>query len=83
MTYNDDEVQQQLCDYLKRHTGTDLEIDLDQNLAEQLSLDSLKVFNLIMEIEDEFDISIPINLLADTNTVRELAQLISKIKSES
>ena len=36
-----------------------------------------------MEIEDAFDISIPINALADVQTVHELACLIAKIKSAS
>jgi len=35
-----------------------------------------------MEIEDEFDISVPINALADVQTVQELANLITRIKSE-
>jgi acyl carrier protein len=36
-----------------------------------------------MEIEDEFDISVPINVLADVNTVHDLADVIYKIKSAS
>jgi acyl carrier protein len=36
-----------------------------------------------MEIEDEFDISVPINVLTDVHTVQDLASLIFKIKSES
>ena len=36
-----------------------------------------------MEIEDEFDISVPINVLTDVNTVQDLANLIFKIKSQS
>ena len=36
-----------------------------------------------MEIEDEFDISVPINALADVRTVRDLTDLIHKIKSAS
>jgi acyl carrier protein len=39
--------------------------------------------NLIMEIEDTFDISIPINALTDIQTVGELADLVYKIKSEA
>jgi acyl carrier protein len=36
-----------------------------------------------MEVEDAFDISIPINALADVQTVRELVDLVHKIKSAS
>jgi acyl carrier protein len=34
-----------------------------------------------MEIEDEFDISVPLNALADVQTVHELTNLIHKIRS--
>jgi acyl carrier protein len=34
-----------------------------------------------MEIEDEFDISVPINALADVQTVHEFANLIERIEA--
>jgi acyl carrier protein len=34
-----------------------------------------------MEIEDEFDISVPINALADVQTVHELVNLIQRIEA--
>jgi acyl carrier protein len=37
--------------------------------------------NLVMEIEDEFDISVPLNALADVQTVHELTNLIHQIRS--
>lgn len=82
MTNSNDDILRQLCDHLKQQSGSKVKIDPDKNLVEQLSLDSIKVLNLIMEIEDEFDITIPINALADINTVRELAELVGKIKSQ-
>ena len=80
MTDNQDNVLQQLCNHLKHNAGYDVELHVDESLVEQLSLDSVKVLNLIMEIEDEFDVTIPINALADINTPRELANIISKLQ---
>jgi len=80
MTNNND-VLQLLCDHLRHKAGYDMDIHVDESLVEQLSLDSVKVLNLIMEIEDEFDVTIPINALADINTVRELADIISNLKN--
>ena len=51
------------------------------DLIHQLAIDSVKLLNLVMEIEDEFDISVPLNALADVQTVQELANLIHRIKS--
>ncbi|MCB1984768.1 MAG: acyl carrier protein [Burkholderiales bacterium] len=78
---NYDEIMRLLCDRLSSLTNSEVTITADTNLISELSIDSIKLLNLIMEIEDTFDISIPINALADVQTVHELASLISKIKS--
>ena len=78
---NYDEIIQLLCDRLSSLTTSEVTITAETNLISELSIDSIKLLNLIMEIEDTFDISIPINALADVQTVHELANLISKIKS--
>lgn len=78
--YND--VLQKLCRHLKQITAPDVEITPATDLINQLAIDSVKLLNLIMEIEDEFDITVPINALADVQTVHELASLIHQIKSK-
>lgn len=79
--YND--TLQQLCQRLENFTSSDTDISPDMSLVNQLAIDSIKLLNLIMEIEDTFDISVPINALVDVQTVRDLADLIHKIKTES
>lgn len=79
--YND--ILQLLCNRLETISNTDVAITPDLSLIDQLSIDSIKLLNLIMEIEDTFDISVPINALADVQTVSDLAGLIHRIKSES
>jgi len=83
MRHDNEKTLQQLCAYLRQHGGSDNVINPDEGLVEQSNLDSVKTLNLIMEIEDEFDITIPINELTDIHTVRELAQLIDRIKAPS
>jgi acyl carrier protein len=80
---NYNEILQLLCKRLENISNTDIAITPDLSLIDQLSIDSIKLLNLIMEIEDTFDISVPINALADVQTVRDLAELIHRIKSES
>ena len=50
----------------------------DTELTGELALDSLKVMDLVLAVEDRFDISIPINALADVRTVGDLASTIRK-----
>lgn len=80
---NYNEIIELLCDRLGSLADSEVSITAETNLISELSIDSVKLLNLIMEIEDAFDISIPINALADVQTVHELASLISKIKSAS
>ena len=58
------------------------EITADADLTADLSLDSLKVMEVLVEIEDRFDISVPINIISDIRTVRDLVLQIQKLLAE-
>jgi acyl carrier protein len=59
-----------------------------QQLAEEtdmiadLGLDSLKVMKIVENVEDSFDISIPLNILPEVRTVGDFAAQIQKITEE-
>ena len=46
-----------------------------------LSIDSLAVMDIIMELEDRFDVFIPINTVAEIHTVDELADAILRLQA--
>lgn len=48
-------------------------------ISKDLSIDSLAVMDMIMELEDRFDVSIPMNVVAEIHTVDELADTILKL----
>jgi len=58
-------------------------IDENTGLTSELALDSLKVMDLVVAVEDQFDISVPINALAEIRTVGEFASLIQKCAGEN
>ncbi|MEE9422730.1 MAG: acyl carrier protein [Gammaproteobacteria bacterium] len=51
----------------------------DSELVTELGLTSLQVMELIEQLEDHFDISIPLNILPDIRTVRDLAEQLEKL----
>lgn len=53
-------------------------VDEDTELAGELRLDSLQIMNLLLAIEDRFDVSIPVNVLADVRTLGDLARQIEQ-----
>lgn len=54
-------------------------VDDTTQLVAELGLSSLQVMELIEQLEDEFDISIPLNLLPDMNTAQEMAQRLAEL----
>jgi len=54
-------------------------IDEDTGLQSDIGMASLQVMELVLEIEDEFDISFPLNRLPDIQTVRDLTQEVIKV----
>ena len=41
-----------------------------------LTVDSLTIMDLIMELEDRFDVTIPMNVVAEIRTIGQLAQTV-------
>ena len=66
-----------------RHHKTGKTIQADTDIAAELDLDSLAVMDVIMELEDSMDISIPLNLIPDIKTVGDLAGTIGQLKEET
>jgi acyl carrier protein len=48
--------------------------------ADDLELDSLTVMDLVANIEDEWDINMPLNLLPDLETVGQVADAVARLK---
>lgn len=54
-------------------------VDGDTHLAGELGLDSAQVMDLIMEIEDRLDISIPIAAIAEAHTLDQLCASVRRV----
>jgi acyl carrier protein len=51
----------------------------DADLAQAADLDSADVMDLVMEIEDRLDISIPVETMAQARTINELCAGIARL----
>ncbi|MCB1704323.1 MAG: hypothetical protein KDI17_05640 [Halioglobus sp.] len=51
----------------------------DTALVADIGLSSLEVMEFIEKIEDHFDISIPLNILPDVNTIGDLARKVREL----
>jgi len=57
------------------------DINGDSKIVEDLAFDSLAVMNFVMEIEDELDVSVPLDKLADIRTINDLAGCLHTLKA--
>jgi acyl carrier protein len=51
----------------------------DSDFVADLNFDSLKVMKLVEQVEDEYDISIPLNILPDVQTVKDFVIQLQKL----
>ncbi len=82
MTQNVDRIFDQICELIKPFNKKNVVISKDTYFSVDLELDSLAVMDLLSEIEDEFDITIPLNLLPDLETVGQFTEAVEKLLSE-
>ncbi|MEA2109898.1 MAG: phosphopantetheine-binding protein [Pseudomonadota bacterium] len=57
-------------------------LDENTDLLTDLGLDSLAVMRLVEAVEDEFDLAIPLNVLADVRTIKEFSEQLQKMLEE-
>ncbi len=69
----------EICAELVSVTKGRVEVDEDTELLGELKLDSLQVMNLLLHVEDRFDISIPVSILPDVKTVKDLALRVENL----
>ncbi|MEE8634909.1 MAG: acyl carrier protein [Acidiferrobacterales bacterium] len=73
-----DETLAQLYEILKPYAKEGLVLSEETELVADLGLDSMQVMQLLLETEERFDISIPLNVLPDVRTVRDFALQIQQ-----
>lgn len=69
-------ILERVMQFIGQLVPSETPIGPNTDLLQDLGLDSVKMMDLVMELEDEFDISIPINILMDVRTPEHLADTI-------
>ena len=79
---NYENILNQLFEIIKPSVKDDRPLKEDTDLVADLGLDSLKVMTLVEEVEDQFDISIPLNILAKVRTIKDFALQLQQLTEE-
>lgn len=77
-----DRIRTTVINELASATTRDVAIDNDTCIVRDLDIDSLAVMNLILRFEDEYDVSMPLDRVAQIETVGDLVNTITSLAGE-
>ncbi len=79
---DDDLVFRKICSLLDPLNHQNVKLTRDTDLVADLEIDSVSVLDIVMDVEDTYDISIPVNTISETRTIGELVDAIHEIKKQ-
>jgi acyl carrier protein len=68
-----EKILDQLYELIGAHSEQPIVLNEQTRIIADVGLDSMQVMELVMQIEDLFDVSVPLNILPDVNTIGEFA----------
>ena len=74
-----DTLLKQICELLDALVEEDIELREESDFVADLGFDSLKVMKLLEKVEDHYDISIPLNILPDIQTIKDFVLQLEKL----
>jgi acyl carrier protein len=75
-------IEEGVIDVLKSVSRRPIEPTLTSDLVADLGFDSLQVLEVIAELEDRFDVSIPLNDVPATRTVAQVVAEVARLVEE-
>jgi acyl carrier protein len=75
-------IEDSVLDVLKNVSRRPIEPSLSSDLVADLGFDSLQILEVIAELEDRFDISIPLNDVPSTRTVAQVVAQVARLVEE-
>ena len=76
MTSADQSTYDTLCELLQPFNAAGVALQPNTDISTDLNIDSVSVMDFVMEVEDRFDIDIPLNVLSETRTLSDLVGVV-------
>ena len=73
---NSQDTIDQIYKLLEPFNSTGKVLTPDTEISTDLNIDSVAVMDFVMEVEDHFDIEIPLNVVSETRSIGELAAVV-------
>jgi acyl carrier protein len=82
MSDNSLTLRKDINELITKTLGRRVTISDNTNIVQDLGLDSLGVMNFCMALEDKFNISIPLDRIAEVRTIGDLERIVQELQSE-
>lgn len=70
------DLRNEIIDVIAESTETELDVTPDMDLFADMGLSSMEIMVMLGDLEDAFDIEIPVEELTDVCTVQDLSDII-------
>ena len=70
------EITAEICTLLQPFNSKGIALTPATDIPAELNIDSVGVLDFIMDVEDKFDIEIPMNVVAETHTIGDLVKVV-------
>ena len=74
-----DNIEGEIIAVLSARIPAGTEISPNAKIARDLGLDSVAIMDFVMDIEDHFDISLPLDRVAEVETVEDLSRAVEAL----
>ena len=65
-----------LCQLLEPFNAAKVKLRPETDISADLNIDSVSVMDFVMEVEDRFNIEIPLNVLSETRSIADLVKVV-------
>ena len=76
MAPSEDEIFSKLSELLMPFNTKNVMLRPETEISVELNIDSVSVMDFVMEVEDHFDIDIPLNVLSETHTMADMVKVV-------
>jgi acyl carrier protein len=80
LTNNATNIEAQIVELLAQRIPAGIHVSAQTQIVGGLGLDSVAILDFIMDVEDRFDISIPLDRVAEVQTIAELSRAIEALR---
>jgi len=80
LSNNATNIEAEIVELLAPRIPAGIHVSAQTQIVGGLGLDSVAILDFIMDVEDRFDISIPLDRVAEVQTIAELSRAIEALK---